>query len=163
MTEQTNTTPVTDEQLLATLEERVAALPEGPLRSSWEEICEIQRRWQRCRALEAKTKVTLPFDSHGRGWTGKPAPSAPTPAELSQQRPGFVNDTPLASPPGLRWVDAQLDAQDAKDRMEREREYRQYFLDRHYEAKLDEREYQRQRAEARSFHKSPDDSDFNLT
>jgi hypothetical protein len=32
---------------------------------------------------------------------------------------GWVDAAPLTPPPGIRWVDAQLDAQDAKDRAER--------------------------------------------
>src|SRR6516225_6863015 len=125
MTEQTNTTPVTDEQLLATLEERVAALPEGPLRSSWEEICEIQRRWQRCRALEAKTKITLPPDTNR--WSGRPPPPSTPPAELPSDRPTGWRPLDPVRTPYIDACDRLVDAQDAKDRMEREREYRQYL------------------------------------
>jgi hypothetical protein len=35
---------------------------------------------------------------------------------------GWGHSTPLAPPPGLRYVDAQLDAQDAKDKAERIRQ-----------------------------------------
>jgi hypothetical protein len=31
---------------------------------------------------------------------------------------GWAHETPLGPPPGIRYVDAQLDAQDAKDRAE---------------------------------------------
>jgi hypothetical protein len=31
---------------------------------------------------------------------------------------GWAHETPIGPPPGLRYVDAQLDAQDAKDRQE---------------------------------------------
>jgi hypothetical protein len=35
---------------------------------------------------------------------------------------GWAHETPIGPPPGLRYVDAQLDAQDAKDRAERIRQ-----------------------------------------
>jgi hypothetical protein len=35
---------------------------------------------------------------------------------------GWAHETPIVPPPGLRYVDAQLDAQDAKDRAERIRQ-----------------------------------------
>jgi hypothetical protein len=54
-----------------------------------------------------------------------------------------------------------MDMQDRLDRKEREREYLQYFLDRHHEAKLAEKEQARAAAERRSFHKAPGDPDFN--
>jgi len=41
-----------------------------------------------------------------------PAGGAPSPT------PGYSEPRPLSPPPGIRWVDAQLDAQDAKDRAE---------------------------------------------
>ena len=43
-----------------------------------------------------------------------------TPAALSQpqRKGGWVERRPLESPPGLKYVDAQIDAQDAKDRAE---------------------------------------------
>jgi hypothetical protein len=37
---------------------------------------------------------------------------------------GWAHETPIGPPPGLRYVDAQLDAQDAKDRAEREAQFR---------------------------------------
>jgi hypothetical protein len=60
------------------------------------------------------------------------APTGPTGAiPRSQQQPagggpatsgsgtGWAHETPIGPPPGLRYVDAQLDAQDARDRAER--------------------------------------------
>jgi hypothetical protein len=54
-----------------------------------------------------------------------------------------------------------MDAQDAKDRMEREREYKQMVLDAFAEGKLIDEQRRRAQAERRSFHKAPGDADFN--
>ena len=156
----TSTPNLLDEEALVELERRIAAMEPGPFRREWEGIVAIERNRQRIRAIERATKVTLPPDN--RGWTGKPAPPASTPeAKPPQPARGFTDDAPLGPPPGLRWVDQQLDAAAARDRMEREKEYRQYFLDRHHEAKLAEKEYAREQAERRSFHKGPGDADWN--
>jgi hypothetical protein len=40
------------------------------------------------------------------------------PANVAGSGTGWAHETPLGPPPGLRYVDAQLDAQDAKDRAE---------------------------------------------
>jgi hypothetical protein len=40
------------------------------------------------------------------------------PANVPGSGTGWAHETPLGPPPGLRYVDAQLDAQDAKDRAE---------------------------------------------
>ena len=80
MADEATTLPpeLTDEQALAKLEERVAAMELGPFRREWEGIIAIEKNRQRIRAIERATKVTLPPDN--RGWTGKPAPSsAPAP------------------------------------------------------------------------------------
>jgi hypothetical protein len=64
------------------------------------------------------------------------APSTPTGAiPRSQQQPagggpanvpgsgtGWAHETPIGPPPGIRYVDAQLDAQDARDKAERIRQ-----------------------------------------
>src|SRR5262249_24806457 len=52
----------------------------------------------------------------------------PSSQQMSNVRPGggvpgmgtgWAHEVPLSNPPGIRYVDAQLDAQDAKDRAER--------------------------------------------
>jgi hypothetical protein len=40
------------------------------------------------------------------------------PANVPGGGTGWAHETPIGPPPGLRYVDAQLDAQDAKDRQE---------------------------------------------
>ena len=40
------------------------------------------------------------------------------PANVPGSGTGWAHETPIGPPPGLRYVDAQLDAQDAKDRQE---------------------------------------------
>jgi len=164
MTEQTNTQPeLTDEQALAKLEERVAAMEPGPFRREWEGIVAIERNRQRIRAIERATKVTLPPDN--RGWTGKPAPSsAPAPpAEPSSGRPsGWAKFDPLSSPPGIRYVDALCDAQDARDRaalIEADRQHRQAILDAFAEGKLIDEQRRRAAAE-RTCHRGPGDPDY---
>ena len=154
MTEQTNTQPeLTDEQALAKLEERVAAMEPGPFRREWEGIV----------AIERATKVTLPPDN--RGWTGKPAPSsAPAPpAEPSSGRPsGWAKFDPLSSPPGIRYVDALCDAQDARDRaalIVADRQHRQAILDAFAEGKLIDDQRRRAQAE-RTCHRGPGDPDW---
>jgi len=164
MTEQTNTQPeLTDEQALAKLEERVAAMEPGPFRREWEGIVAIERNRQRIRAIERATKVTLPPDN--RGWTGKPAPSsAPAPpAEPSSGRPsGWAKFDPLSSPPGVDICDRLMDAADARDRMERveaERAFKQSILDAFAEGKLIDEQRRRKQAE-RSCHRGPGDPDW---
>jgi hypothetical protein len=51
------------------------------------------------------------------------ASQSPLTTTSSQSQPqrrgsGWIEERPLESPPGLKYVDAQLDAQDAKDRAE---------------------------------------------
>jgi hypothetical protein len=67
------------------------------------------------------------------------APTSPSGAILSSQQvtggggpanvpgsgSGWAHETPIGPPPGLRYVDAQLDAQDAKDTAERIRQHAQ--------------------------------------
>jgi hypothetical protein len=160
MTEQTNT-QLTDEEALAELERRVAAMEAGPFRTSWEQIVSIEKNRQRIRAIERATKVTLPPDTSR--WSGRPPPPSTPPAEPPSDRPsGWAKFDPLSSPPGLRWIDQQLDAADARDRMERiesERAYRQAVLDAHAEQKLIEQERRRKQAE-RTCHRGPGDPDF---
>jgi hypothetical protein len=158
MTEQTNVAPeLTDEQRLAALEKTIEAFPQ-PLRRQWEEIIELERNRQRCRAIELATKVTLPPDN--RWGASAPPPTSTPQAEPSPERPsGWRPLDPVGQPPGLRWIDAQLDAQDRKDRMELEREYRQYLVDAHWEAKLVDEQRRREQAES-TCHVGPQDPDF---
>ena len=163
MTEQTNTQPeLTDEQALAKLEERVAAMEPGPFRREWEGIVAIERNRQRCRAIEEATRVKLPPDTNRWRISVSPPPASP-PAEPSPQRPGFVDDVALAPPPGIRWVDALCDAAAARDRAEAiaaERMRRQAVLDAHAEAKLIDEQLRRAEAERMSFHRAPGDADW---
>ena len=165
MPEQTTTTTapeLTDEQALAKLEERVAAMEPGPFRREWEGIVAIERNRQRIRAIERATKVTLPPDN--RGWTGKPAPSsAPAPpAEPSSGRPsGWQKFDAIGPPPGVDICDRMMDAQDFRDRMEREREYKQAVLDAFAEDKLVAEQRRRAQAE-RTCHVGPGDPDWDI-
>jgi hypothetical protein len=45
-------------------------------------------------------------------------PAGGGPANVPGSGTGWAHETPIGPPPGLRYVDAQLDAQDAKDRQE---------------------------------------------
>ena len=48
-----------------------------------------------------------------------PIPSTPSTLSQPQRKgTGWVEPRPIESPPGLKYVDAQIDAQDAKDRAE---------------------------------------------
>jgi hypothetical protein len=161
MADETSTTsaPDTVAQQIAALEQRITALP-PKLRAQFQEMLELTRNYERCRANELATKVVLPPDNTRWG-ASAPPPASPPPAEPQQRPSGWRPLDPVRTP----YVDAcdrLVDVQDAKDRMAREREYRQYFLDRHYEAKLDEKEYARAQAERRSFHKAPGDDDFDI-
>ena len=57
MADEATTLPpeLTDEQALAKLEERVAAMEPGPFRREWEGIVAIERNRQRIRAIERAT------------------------------------------------------------------------------------------------------------
>jgi len=99
MAEQQQTSaPVTDEQLLATLEERVATLPEGPVRRGWEEIVAIHKNWQRCRRIEEATRVKLPPDN--TRWGASARPPASTPHAEPPRPSGWQPFTPLTTQPG---------------------------------------------------------------
>jgi hypothetical protein len=52
----------------------------------------------------------IPRSQHPTGGGG--------PANVPGSGTGWAHETPIGPPPGLRYVDAQLDAQDAKDRAE---------------------------------------------
>jgi len=167
MPEQTTTTStpeLTDEEALAELERRVAAMEPGPFRREWEGIVAIERNRQRIRAIERATKVTLPPDN--RGWTGKPAPSsAPAPpAEPSSGRPsGWQKFDAIGPPPGVDICDRMMDAQDRRDKaalLEAERlAYRQQVIDAHWEDKLVAEQRRRAQAE-RTCHRGPGDPDY---
>jgi hypothetical protein len=46
------------------------------------------------------------------------------PANVPGSGTGWAREVPIGPPPGIRYVDAQLDAQDAKDRAEREAQFK---------------------------------------
>jgi hypothetical protein len=62
--------------------------------------------------LDERTRIVPP----------KPQPIRPAPVEWKEpekvEARGFIPDIPLGPPPGLRWIDAQLDAADRRDRAE---------------------------------------------
>ena len=159
MTEQINT-QLTDEQALAELERRVAAMEPGPFRHSWEEIVAIEKNRQRIRRIEEATRVKLPPDTNRWRISGLPPPAEPSP-----QRPsGWQPFTPLTTQPGIDMIDRMVEADTARQRADAiaaERMRRQAIIDAFAEAKLDEKEYRREQAERRSFHKAPGDPDFN--
>jgi hypothetical protein len=158
MTEQINT-QLTDEQALAELERRVAAMEPGPFRHSWEEIVAIEKNRQRIRRIEEATRVKLPPDTNRWRISGLPPPSSTSQAEPSAQRPSGWRPLDPVRTPYVDACDRLMDAQDAKDRMEREREYKQMVLDAFAEDKLIEQERRRKQAE-RTCHVGPGDPDF---
>ena len=164
MTDEASTTTSASEltpadERIAVLERLAALRPE--LRQTCQEMIDLERNRERCRQIEAKTRVTLPDDKRG---SGAPPPSSTSAAAPSPERPsGWARFDAIGPPPGIDHVDRLCAAQDVLDRAAREREYKQYFLDRFHEAKLNEKEYAREQAERRSFHKAPGDSDFKLT
>jgi hypothetical protein len=56
----------------------------------------------------ARTPATIPSSQ----------PTGGGQANVPGSGTGWAHETPIGPPPGLRYVDAQLDAQDAKDRQE---------------------------------------------
>jgi hypothetical protein len=163
MTEQINT-QLTDEQALAELERRVAAMEPGPFRREWEGIVAIERNRQRCRAIEEATRVKLPPDTNRWRLSGLPPPASAPQAEPSAQRPsGWAKFDAIGPPPGIRYVDALCDAQDARDRaalIEADRQHRQAILDAFAEDKLIDEQRRRKQAE-RSCHVGPGDPDWS--
>jgi len=141
----TSTPNLLDEEALVELERRIAAMEPGPFRREWEGIVAIERNRQRIRAIERATKVTLP------------------PEEPPSDRPsGWAKFDPLSSPPGIRYVDALCDAQDARDRaalIEADRQHRQAILDAFAEGKLIDEQRRRAAAE-RTCHRGPGDPDY---
>ena len=162
--QQTSAPELTDEQALAELERRVAAMEPGPFRHSWEEIVAIEKNRQRIRRIEEASRFKLPPDNNRWRISVSP-PASPPPAEPPADRPsGWAKFDPLSSPPGIRYVDALCDAQDARDRaalIEADRQHRQAILDAFAEAKLVDEQRRRKQAE-RSCHVGPDDPDFDL-
>jgi hypothetical protein len=166
MPEQTTTTTapeLTDEQALAKLEERVAAMEPGPFRTSWEEIVAIEKNRQRIRRIEEATRVKLPPDTNR--WRILVSPPASPPAESSPERPsGWAKFDAIGPPPGVDICDRMMDAQDRRDKaalIEAERlAYRQQVIDAHWEDKLIEEQRRRKQAE-RSCHRGPGDPDFD--
>jgi hypothetical protein len=165
-TEQTNASPAVAEltERLAWLEGKMAAAASPEQRRIYEEMAELTRNRRRCAEIEERTRVVLPPDNRWGASTSLPSASAP-PAEPPSDRPsGWAKFDAIGPPPGLRWIDQQLDAADARDRMERiesERAYRQAVLDAHAEQKLIDEQRRRKQAE-RSCHVGPGDPDFDV-
>jgi hypothetical protein len=159
MTEATTSAPeLTVEQQIAALERRIETFP-PELRQQWQEVLELTRNRERCRAIEEATRVTLPPDNRWGASTSLP-PSNTT--EPPSDRPsGWRPLDPISSPPGVDICDRLMDTQDAKDRLEREREYRQYFLDAHWEVKLADEQRRRAQAE-QTCHRGPGDADWDI-
>ena len=147
----TSTPNLLDEEALVELERRIAAMEPGPFRREWEGIV----------AIERATKVTLPPDTSR--WSGRPPPPSTPAAEPPSDRPsGWAKFDPLSSPPGIRYVDALCDAQDARDRaalIEADRQHRQAILDAFAEGKLIDEQRRRAAAE-RTCHRGPGDPDY---
>ena len=166
MPEQTTTTTVPDTvaQQIAALEQRITALP-PELRAQFQEMLELTRSYERCRAIEEATRVKLPPDTNRWGASAPPPPSTPA-AESSPERPtGWQAFDPIGLPPGVDICDRLMDAQDRRDKaalIEAERlAYRQQVIDAHWEDKLIEQERRRKQAE-RTCHRGPDDSDWDI-
>jgi hypothetical protein len=159
----TSAPELTDEEALAKLEERVAAMEPGPFRHSWEEIVAIEKNRQRIRRIEEATRVKLPPDN--RGWSGKPARSSTPPAEPSPERPsGWAKFDPLSSPPGIDMIDRMVEADTARQRADAiaaEVQRRQAIIDIYHEAKVVDEQRTRAAAE-RTCHKGPGDADWDI-
>ena len=152
MTEQTNITPE-DEQ-------RLARLP-PELQQVYRQALELTAAYERCRQLEEASRVKLPPDTN-RWRISAPPPPTSTPEVNSPQRPsGWAKFDAIGPPPGVDICDRLMDTQDAKDRLEREREYRQYFLDAHWEVKLADEQRRRAQAE-QTCHRGPGDADWDI-
>jgi hypothetical protein len=163
--QQTAAPELTVEQRIAALEQRIETFP-PELRAQFQEMLELTRNYERCRANELATKVTLPVD-HSRWRVSGPPPSpSAAPAELSPERPsGWARFDPLSSPPGIDMIDRMVEADTARQRADAiaaEVQRRQAIIDIFHEAQVADKERARAAAERRSFHKSPDDDDFNL-
>jgi hypothetical protein len=161
MAEQQTTAPeLTVEQQIVALEQRIATFPPD-LRRHWEEIIELERNRQRCRAIEEATRVTLPPDNR---WGASAPPPTLNTTEPSAQRPsGWQPFDPISSPPGVAQCDILMDAQDRRDKaalLEAERlAYRQHIIDIFHEAQLADKERARAAAE-RTCHVGPGDPDW---
>jgi hypothetical protein len=164
MAQQTATTApeLTDEEALAELERRVAAMEAGALRHSWEQLVSIEKNRRRCRAIEEATRVKLPPDTNRWRISGLPPPAS-APAEPSPQRPSGWRPLDPVRTPYVDACDRLMDAADARDkaaRVKAEVEYRQYLIDEAWERKLADEQQRRKQAE-RSCHVGPGDPDFN--
>jgi hypothetical protein len=165
MTDEASTTTSASE--LTPADERIAVLERlAALRPELGQLCremvDLERARERCRKLEERTRVVLPPDTSR--WSGKPAPSSTSPVEPSAQRPnGWRPLDPIASPPGVGLIDAMVEADTARQRLDylaAEHMRKQAVLDMHAEQKLAEKEYRREQAERSSFHRAPGDPDF---
>jgi hypothetical protein len=134
-----------------------AASPEQ--RRIYEEMAELTRNRRRCVEIEERTRVVLPPDNRwGKSASPPPPPSTPA-SEPSQQRPSGWRPLDPVRTPYVDACDRLMDAQDAKDRMEREREYRQYLVDEAWERRVAD-EQQRRKQEAGTCHVGVSDPDY---
>jgi hypothetical protein len=164
MPEQTTTmTPELDERIVW-IEQRMAAAASPEQRQIYSEMLELTKNRRRCVEIEERSRVRLPPDNRWGASTSLPSASAP-PAEPQPSRPsGWAKFDPLSSPPGIRYVDALCDAQDARGRaalIEADRQHRQAILDAFAEGKLIDEQRRRKQAE-RSCHVGPSDPDFDV-
>jgi hypothetical protein len=160
MTEQ-NTTPELTEltERIGWIEQRMASAATPEQRQIFSEMFELTKNRLRCAELEERSRGVLPPDN--TRW-GASAPPPPTPqAEPQPQRPSGWRPLDPVRTPYVDACDRLVDAQDAKDRMEREREYRQYLVDEAWERRVADEQQRRKQAERRSFHKAPGDPDWN--
>ena len=162
-TEQINASPAVAEltERLAWLEGKMAAAASPEQRRIYEEMAELTRNRRRCAELEERTRVVLRPDTSRWGKSAPPPASTPQ-AELSDRPSGWAKFDPLSSPPGIRYIDALCDAQDARDRaalIEADRQHRQAILDAFAEGKLIDDQRRRAQAE-RTCHRGPGDPDY---
>jgi hypothetical protein len=158
----TQPAPMPELVLTPEQQERMARLsPE--LQREYRRVLELTMWRERSRKLEGP-RVTLPPDTSR--WSGRPPPPSAPPAEPSPERPsGWAKFDPLSSPPGIDMIDRMVEAdtrRQREDAIAAEVQRRQAIIDMYHEAKVVDEQQRRAAAEARGFHKSPQDDDFNL-
>jgi hypothetical protein len=84
--------------------------------------------WEREMAQAVPSKVVRDIVSDNRHSVGGPSSIAASnkttfeDREPQERGTGWAKETPIRPPEGIEWVDRLVDAQDEKDRRERERE-----------------------------------------
>jgi hypothetical protein len=137
-------------------QERMGRLP-LELQREYRRVLELTMWRERSRKLEGP-RIPLPPDNTRWG------ASAPTPHAEPPRPSGWQPFTPLTTQPGIDIIDRMVEADTARQRADAiaaERMRRQAIIDAFAEAKLDEKEYRREQAERRSFHKAPGDADWD--